>query len=106
METDAIRQGQGDSRQVLAYLRKLLRWKSNDAVKLAFLEEGETDRVDGLDLTGVVEVKRGANGSFEAKFVDRVRVLAMLREVLEQRQDGGLEEFMDALKQPEDGDEA
>ena len=74
-------------------------------VKLAFLEPELVDEVDKLDLTGVVELKRNANGTFEVKFVDKVRVLAMLRELLEQREDGRLGEFMDALR-PGDGDEA
>ena len=96
---------QKDRQELTAYLRKLAKWKNNDVVKLAFLDPEDAERVDKLDLTGVVELKRNANGTFEAKFVDKVRVLAMLRELLEQREDGRLEEFMDALR-PGDGDEA
>ena len=72
-----------DRRELVAYLRKLARWKNNDVVKLAFLEPEDVELVDRLDLTGVVELRRNANGTFEAKFVDKVRVLAMLREVLD-----------------------
>ena len=93
-------------RELVAYLRKLAKWKNNDVVKLAFLEPENADRVDQLDLTGVVELKRNANGTFEAKFVDKVRVLAMLRELMEERRDGRLEKFLDGLYKPEDGDEA
>ena len=93
-------------RELVAYLRKLARWKNNDVVKLAFLEPENVDRVDKLDLTGVVELKRNANGTFEAKFVDKVRVLAMLRELMEERRYGKLGDFLDGLYRPEDGDEA
>ena len=48
---------------------RLAEWKNNDVVKLAFLEGEEAERVDALDLTGVSELKRNANGTFEAKFV-------------------------------------
>lgn len=91
--------------ELVAYLRKLAKWKNNDVVKLAFLEAENVDRVDQLDLTGVVELKRNANGTFEARFVDKVRVLAMLRELMEDRRDGELENFLDGLYRPVDGDE-
>ena len=92
-------------KELAAYLRRLAKWKNNDVVKLAFLEPENVDRVDELDLTGVVELKRNANGTFEAKFVDKVRVLGMLRELMEERRDGALEDFLDGLYGPEDGDE-
>ena len=92
-------------RALLDHLLELAQWRNNDVVKLAFLEDGDGGEVDGLDLTGVVELKRHPNGAFEVKLVDRVRVLAMLRELLEQQDDGRLEEFMDALKAAGDGDE-
>lgn len=89
--------------ELLEYLRQLAEWKNNDVVKLAFLEGEEAERVDTLDLTGVSELKRNANGTFEAKFVDRVRVLTMLRELLDERQDGALADFLDGLCLPQDG---
>ena len=89
-------------RELLTYLRKLAKGKNNDVVKLAFLEPGDMEVVDRLDLTGVAELKRNANGTLEVKFVDRVKVLAMLRELLEQ-EDGALESFLEELERPEDG---
>ena len=83
--------------ELVAYLRKLVKWKNNDVVKLALLEKADGAQVDKLDLTGVVELKRNANGAFEAKFVDKVRVLGMLRELMEERRDGALEDFLDGL---------
>ena len=105
MSTQDRSEEQKVRRELAAYLRKLMKWKNNDVVKLAFLEPEDADRVDGLDLTGVVELKRNANGTFEAKFVDKVRVLAMLRELMEERRDGKLEDFLDGLSGPGDGDE-
>jgi len=92
--------------ELLNYLKQLAEWKNNDVVKLAFLDTEDADKVDGLDLAGVVELKRNANGTFEAKFVDKVRVLGMLRELMEERRDGALEDFLDGLRGPGDGDEA
>ena len=82
--------------------RKLAKGKNNDVVRLAFLEPGNLEVVDRLDLTGVAEFKRNANGALEVKFVDRVKVLAMLRELLDQ-EDGALEAFLDELERPEGG---
>lgn len=90
--------------ELTAYLRKLAKWKNNDVVKLAFLEAEDGEQVDKLDLTGVTELKRNANGTFEARFVDKVRVLAMLRELMDEQRDGELEAFLDGLCQTEDGD--
>ena len=91
--------------ELLEYLRRLMEWKNNDVVKLALLGQEDGQQVEELDLSGVVELKRGANGAFEAKFVDKVRVLAMLRELMDERRDGALGEFLDGLYQPGDGDE-
>ena len=91
--------------ELLEYLRRLVEWRNNDVVKLALLGPEDGPRVEDLDLSGVVELKRNANGTFEAKFVDKVRVLAMLRELMEERRDGALGEFLDGLYGPEDGDE-
>ena len=91
--------------ELLEYLRRLAEWKNNDVVKLAFLNPEDAERVDGLDLSGVVELKRNANGTFEAKFVDKVRVLGMIRELMDERRDGELGEFLDGLCGPGDGDE-
>ena len=89
--------GEMGQEELLEYLRRLVEWKNNDVVKLALLEEADGAQVDKLDLTGVVELKRNANGAFEAKFVDKVRVLGMLRELMEERRDGALEDFLDGL---------
>ena len=104
MDTQEKNARQKARQELVGQLRKLVKWKNNDVVKLAFLEGEEAEQVDGLDLSGVVELRRNANGTFEAKFVDKVRVLAMLREVLDQERGGALEDFLDGLYRPEDGD--
>ena len=91
--------------ELLEYLKRLVEWRNNDVVKLALLGQEDGQQVEELDLSGVVELKRGSNGAFEAKFVDKVRVLAMLRELMEERRDGSLGEFLDGLYAPGDGDE-
>ena len=97
--------GEMGQEELLAYLRKLVEWRNHDVVKLALLGPEDGPKVEDLDLDGVVELKRNANGTFEAKFVDKVRVLAMIRELMEERRDGALGEFLDGLYGPEDGDE-
>ena len=97
--------GEMGQEELLEYLRRLVEWKNNDVVKLALLGPEDGQKVEELDLSGVVELKRNANGTFEARFVDKVRVLAMLRELMEERRDGSLGEFLDGLYAPEDGDE-
>ena len=92
--------------ELMDELRRLAKWKNNDVVKLAFLDGEEADKVDALDLSGVVELRRNANGTFEAKFVDKVLVLAMLREVLDEGHGVALEDFLDGLYRDKDGDGA
>ena len=91
--------------ELLEYLRRLVEWRNNDVVKLALLGPEDGPQVEDLDLSGVVELKRNANGTFEARFVDKVRVLAMIRELMEERRDGALGEFLDRLYESEDGGE-
>lgn len=105
MDRQEIREEQETRQELLDALRKLAEWKNNDVVKLAFLSGEDAEGVDGLDLSGVAELKRNANGTFEAKFVDKVRVLAMLRELLEEHRDGELGDFLDGLCRPEKGGE-
>ena len=105
MDEKGKKPGEMGQEELLEHLRRLVEWKNNDVVKLALLGPEDAPKVDELDLSGVVELKRNANGTFEAKFVDKVRVLAMIRELVEERRDGALGEFLDGLYEPGDGDE-
>lgn len=81
--------------ELLRRLRKLADQPVNDGVKLAFLTPENADRVEELDLAGVTELKRTDKG-VEIKFVDQIKVLEMMRELIEQ--DGkNAEDFFRAL---------
>lgn len=84
--------------EMLRRLRKLADRKVNDAVKLAFLSEVAADQVDGLDLSGLVELKRSDKG-FEVKFVDQLKVLEMMRALMEQNATEAAAEFFQALNE-------
>jgi hypothetical protein len=75
---------------VLEALRSIALSKPNDAVKLALRPEEVS--VEHLDLWGVSEIKMGSNGSWEIKFADRVKAVALLLEYA-----GGGEDGMEAL---------
>lgn len=63
-------------------LRRIAFGRNNDAVKLCFAEEVTQDMIDGLDLSGVSEIKCGKNG-VEIKFFDRQKALEKLYEIEE-----------------------
>lgn len=81
--------------ELLERLRRLADQPVNDGVKLAFLTPETADRVEGLNLSGVTELKRTDKG-VEVKFVDPIKVLEMMRELME-RDGKRAEEFFRAL---------
>lgn len=81
--------------ELLKRLRKLADRPVNDAVKLAFLTPETADQAKDLDLSGLTELKRSDKG-VEIKFVDQIKVLEMMRELME-RDPGNAEEFFRAL---------
>jgi hypothetical protein len=92
-------------RALLSQLRRLAKWRNNDVVKLAFLNREDLELVDGLDLSGLTELRRNANGSLDVKFVDRLQVLNLMRELMEKEDGKALEGLLDELRAPGDGDE-
>lgn len=84
--------------EMLDRLRRLADRRVNDAVKLAFLREETAGQVDDLDLSGLVELKRSEKG-FEAKFVDQIKVLEMMRDLMERSDTQTAEEFFRALNE-------
>ena len=80
---------------VLRRLAELAFGRANDGAGLA-LRPGETDP-EGLDLSAVSELKVTDKG-VEVKFVDRVRALETLWNLLESGGDGGAEELYRALE--------
>lgn len=89
-------------KELRTYLRRLAKWRNNDAVKLAALGLDDVEAIERLDLYGVSELKKSANGAFEARFVDRLKVLEMLRELTEEEDGSELEAMLDELKQVEE----
>lgn len=67
----------------------------NDAVKLAFLEEGSG--VDTLDLTGLTEFRRTDKGGVEIRLVDRAAILRDLAMLTDERSGENMREFFKAL---------
>ena len=64
---------------VIKRLKKIAFGKSNDIVKLAFLEkENCIDEIDNLDLTLLSEVKRGVNGNLEVKLINRIEAIRLM----------------------------
>jgi hypothetical protein len=92
-------------RALLSELRRLAKWRNNDVVKLAFLEREDLELLDGLDLAGLTELRRGANGVFEVKFVDRLQVLEQMKELMEKEEGKAMERLLDELRERPEGDE-
>ena len=98
-----MEKGEQQRKELLKRLRKLADRPVNDAVKLAFLTPETADQARDLDLSGLTELKR-TDKSVEVKFVDQIKVLEMMRELMEQ-DPGNAEEFFRALGE-KTGDEA
>lgn len=98
---DALKTEKDWRNDVLRRMKRLADKRANDAVKLAFLKEGELDGVDGMDLGCLTELKRHNNGAVEIKLVNRVEALEKL---FEMAGEGGeeAEAFFRALKQSAD----
>ncbi len=69
-----------DRESILRQVQALAGSRANDAVKLAFLTGEELERLDGLDLSAVTELKRNKDGGVEVKFIDRLSALQWLLE--------------------------
>lgn len=79
--------------RLLELMEKLAKCKANDAVKLAFLEEGEVEEIDSLDLTALTGFKRTDKGAVEIQLVDRLTVLKLLVELSDGQEDKQAEFF-------------
>lgn len=98
------RNGVPGQEDMIDQLRKLAEWKNNDAVKLAFFGQKNLRQIKGLDLTGITELKRHGNGAIELKFIDKVRILEMINELLDRRGERELGRLLDELGTAESGD--
>ena len=93
--------GTMERQKIINDLRRLAGSKSNDAVKLAFLTQEDADRIDQLDLRGLVELRRSGNGTVEIKLIDRLKVLELLDRLSQREEDQALDGFLDGLRREE-----
>lgn len=68
--------------KVIEALSALAFGKVNGGVELAFAEKVSAQKLRRMDLSAVAEFKRGSNGAVEIKFVDRVKAMSALYEML------------------------
>lgn len=83
--------GEIDREQILKGLRDLAFGRCNDAVKLSFLDPNDPKRIEKvarLDLRCLESVKTGDKG-VEIKLVDRAKLIELLLEATEERQQSG-----------------
>ena len=90
-----------DRQEIIKELRRIIRSKNNDAIKLAWLDQQEVPNIDGLDLRGVVEVKRSEKGAFEVKFADKLKALELLERISAREGDDDLDAFLEGLRDGE-----
>lgn len=67
---------------VIRALGALAFGRVNRGVELAYLETATPQRIRRMDLSAVAEFKRNSNGTVEVKFIDRVKALGALYEML------------------------
>ena len=85
--------------ELIGQIRELAFGRSNDAVKLLFLEPEQVELVDGLDLRMISEIKRGSGGAIEVKLVSRLALLELLGRLMESGspEDSRAENFFRAM---------
>lgn len=91
---------------ILQELKKIALSRPNAGIELACQERPTRQMIRRLDLSAVSEFKRNSAGSVELRFIDRVKALQALYELL----DGGTDEdetdaFFRALEDLGEGDE-
>lgn len=89
--------------RLLELMEELAKCKANDAVKLAFLEEGELEEINRLDLTVLTGFKRTDKGSIEVQLVDRLTVLKLLVELAGGQEEKAAEFFQAWERKAEEG---
>lgn len=91
--------------RLLRQMERIARGRVNDAVKLAFLDGDELERIDGLDLSALAEFRRSGNGAVEIKLTDRSKALERLVELCGESEAEQAEALFGALgRAAENGD--
>lgn len=89
-----IRTGKLTRADVARRLAELAFGKANDCVQLVL---GENEKIDGLDLSLLTELKRNDKGTLELRLVDRLRALELLANLAE-NEGTDLESFLQAMQ--------
>lgn len=71
-------------KDIVLALKKLIKYKSNDAVILAtHFEKMSKEEIKLLDLFQICEIKKLKDGGFEFKFIDKIKAIETLIFLLE-----------------------
>ena len=84
---------------VIEALKKIAFGRVNRGVELTYLSEPTAQLIRKMDLSAVAEFKRNGNGTVEVKFVDRVKALSALYDMLGGGDADEAAEFLEALEQ-------
>ena len=83
---------------ILELMWKLANARVEDAVRLDCWQDEEPWRMEKLELVGLTEFKRGANGVIELKFTDRARLLELLLDAAEHSGQEQVDRFLQAME--------
>lgn len=113
--TKRVRRGSGEKRKqnggdtmekkdvrredVIEALKEIAFGRVNRGVELTYLSEPTAQLIRKMDLSAVAEFKRNGNGTVEVKFVDRVKALSALYDMLGGGDADEAAEFLQALEQ-------
>ena len=89
-----MERGRKEKKEVLEQMRRIVRSRPNDAVKLAFLDKEQ------------IELKRSGNGGVEVKLSDPLQTMERLLAVLREGETSPAESFYQALESGAGGNDA
>ena len=85
-------------KDIVKRLGELALGRSNDSVKLAFLNNNEKGlSIDGLDLKMLSEIRRSATGGVEIKLINRLEVLKTMLDAMEGEPGDEAAAFLNAI---------
>ena len=101
-----MERGRKEKKEVLEQMRRIVRSRPNDAVKLAFLDKEQIEEIDRMDLFLLSELKRSGNGGVEGKLSDPLQTMERLLAVLREGETSPAESFYQALESGAGGNDA
>lgn len=80
-------------------LKRMILYRSNDTIKLLTkATEISKEEIENLDLFNICEIKKLKDGSFEFKFIDRIKAIETLLAILDKTQNNlQINDFFKAL---------